>query len=128
MSKSATAGEVLATRRPASIQFNHPQEFLAELHRDRAWIHRGIVRVTRQYRSIEPDTSHELSVVAGYLMPAGLGTRQLVELRRVCGVVRGLDNDAETEQLAERTIGEIEQAIADARLVSRPGRLTLSTA
>lgn len=124
MSDSAlAAGEALASRVPATLQFSHPQEFLAELHRDRAWVHRGIVRLTRLYRPVESDPCQELSVLAGYLVATEGGTWQLVEVRRVCGPIWSLGHDGDTEQLAERTIAELEQAIADLHLECRPGRL-----
>jgi hypothetical protein len=117
------AAEVTATRIPAAVQFSHPREFAAELRRDRAEVHRGLVRLSCEYRPAEDPPCQELSVIAGYLVDTGSGVWQQIELRHPCGPLWGLGHDSEVQERAERIRSTVEQAIADAGLECRPGRL-----
>jgi hypothetical protein len=116
------AAQVTARHTPAVVRFTDPQEFCAELRRDQAAIQRGLVRLTCERASAAPEPFTELSLIAGYLVDTGAGALQLIELRRLCGPLWGLDGDRAVLELAERSRATVERALADAGLECRPGR------
>jgi len=111
---------------PAVARFTQPQEFAAELRRDKRAVHRRLVRLSLQSRANLDAPYNELFVIAGYLLDSGPGGWQLVELRHLCGPLWGLGNDEEVQRSADATYATVEQAIADAGLECRPGQLILA--
>jgi hypothetical protein len=123
---SITAEPAGASWMPAAARFTQPQEFAAEVRRDKRAVHRGLVRLTFQSRADCDVPYNELFVVAGYLLDSGPGGWQLVELRHLCGPLWHLGDDQEVQRRADSTYATIEQAIADAGLECRPGQLVLT--
>jgi hypothetical protein len=119
--------KAVASHVPVSVRFAYRQEFSAELARDKLGVHRGIVRVTGLYRPAATEPHDQvLSVLAGYLVDAGDGALQLVELDCRCEPMAGGDQHHTQAPRAEEVIGALEQATADAGLESRPGRFVVA--
>ena len=118
---TATPGRGAADQRctVASVRIDHPQEFRAELIRDKRRVHRGLVRLTTE--PTPPDNDLVL-IVAGYLLQTAQSLWQVVELQCRCSTRITENTDARVPH-AEHTRGLLEQAIADAGLEWRPGRL-----
>ncbi len=81
------------------VTFNHTDEFLEELQKDRAMIDRGIVRVTNQFVHSATSPIRFAHAVATYSVDG-----QVVKLDRYCGELWGIEReDAKTKAELEAT-------------------------
>jgi hypothetical protein len=102
----------------ATVRFNIPDEFLAELEKDQPLVHRGIVRITHLYRDskLSPVIRH-LSVVA----TTRIGD-DVVRCECYCGDLWQMeDNDRKVTAKAAYIRRELEEGCARLALQVRAG-------
>ena len=90
------------------VKFNDVTDFLAELSRDAAAgeVDRGIVRLTRRWRRVEPAPFQSLAVVASYTCGD-----QVVLLEAGCGTfLPDLPEAEKVKEIAAKLVERIEDA------------------
>lgn len=85
------------------VKFNDPDEFLAELERDRAWIEDDIVRVTQQLTPAGAPHLHRLAVVATAIVRTPTDRRTIVQLVAVQGTY--IDDTPEKNKIQKLAAG-----------------------
>lgn len=104
------------------VRFTEPDEFLAELQRDRDVVERRIVRVTKTVRPLMNGTIHRVAVEASAIVEG----RPLLFAQQI-GDLWGQARDVEVQERAAALIDVLEAGILELELEARPGFLEEAT-
>jgi len=103
------------------VRFTDPREFIDELSSDKAFVARGLVRITKQYlpSGLSPTIRLVTVVAAAHVVD------DIVRFEKYCGDLWDMpDSDKKVNETAERLCEQLEGEIKKLGLTVRPGLIT----